>query len=186
MRSTGAVIEMKCHCTATFLTHHNQGHFWVVASNVFYFDLSFYYSGMLGSEEKKRIGKLLLFGVSWRMTKARFWLLCWVTVLVWQHPLRFFSRSFERAANVSSSWEVLTFQIYSIQSRCGVIWDPFSSDLGSICDTICLQKSHPNTQCGWQSTEKIQSFSCLSKISKKSQCLKITQKVSFSIASEAS
>ena len=159
---------MKCHCTATFLTHHNQGHFWVVASNVFYFDLSFYYSGMLGSEKKKRIGKLLLFGVSWRMTKARFWLLCWVTVLVWQHPLRFFSRSFERAANVSSSWEVLTFQIYSIQSRCGVIWDPFSSDLGSICDTICLQKSHPNTQCGWQSTEKIQSFSCLSKISRKS------------------
>ena len=79
-----------------------------------------------------------------------------------------FSRSFERAANVSSSWEVLTFQIYSIQSRCGVIWDPFSSDLGSICDTICLQKSHPNTQCGWQSTEKIQSFSCLSKISRKS------------------
>ena len=51
--STGAVIEMKCHCTATFLTHHNQGHFWVVASNVFYFDLSFYYSGMLGSEKKK-------------------------------------------------------------------------------------------------------------------------------------
>ena len=92
-----------------------------------------------------------------RMTKARFWLLCWVTVLVWQHPLRFFSRSFERAANVSSSWEVLTFQIYSIQSRCGVIWDPFSSDLGSICDTICLQTRvslDPKTQCGWQSTEK--------------------------------
>ena len=118
----------------------------------------------LAVRKKKRIGKLLLFGVSWRMTKARFWLLCWVTVLVWQHPLRFFSRSFERAANVSSSWEVLTFQIYSIQSRCGVIWDPFSSDLGSICDTICLQTRvvrcfrSKNSQCGWQSTEKKDQF----------------------------
>ena len=53
----------------------------------------------------------------------------------------------------------------SIQSRC-VIWDPFSSDLGSICDTICLQTRvlstiealDLKTQCGWQSTEKKDQF----------------------------
>ena len=71
----------------------------------------------------------------------------------------FFSRSFERAANVSSSWEVLTFQIYSIQSRCGVIWDPFSSDLGSICDTICLQKSHRKLNAGGNQPKKKKRFS---------------------------
>ena len=48
---------------ATFLTHHNQGHFWVVASNVFYFDLSFYYSGMLGSEKKKNWEIIALWSV---------------------------------------------------------------------------------------------------------------------------
>ena len=53
-------------------------------------------------------------------------------------------------------FQIVVSQNSSIQSRC-VIWDPFSSDLGSICDTICLQTRvslDPKTQCGWQSTEK--------------------------------
>ena len=45
----------------------------------------------------------------------------------------------------------------SIQSRC-VIWDPFSSDLGSICDTICLQKSHRKLNAGGNQLKKRISF----------------------------
>ena len=72
-------------------------------------------------------------------------------------------------------FQIVVSQNSSIQSRC-VIWDPFSSDLGSICDTICLQTRvsstlDPKTQCGWQSTEKKWRISFTHKNSTTSQIL---------------
>ena len=48
--SAGAVIEMKCHCTATFLTHHNQGQTSATSgcSLLLFFTSICHYSGMLG------------------------------------------------------------------------------------------------------------------------------------------
>ena len=67
---------------------------------------------------------------------------------------------------VLASWEVLIFQIVSLHVSYRALFNIgvlsrilFSSDLGSISDTICLQKSQlKKTQCGWQWSKRKRAF----------------------------
>ena len=89
-----------------------------------------------------------------RMTKARFWLLCWVTVLVWQHP---FTSSFpgvlrEQPMSLQAG-RCLLFK--SILFNLGVVLSGIlSAQILAASVTPFVSKTHiENSQCGWQSTK---------------------------------
>ena len=102
------------------------------------------------------------------MTKARFWLLCWVTVLVWQHP---FTSSFpgvlrEQPMSLQAG-RCLLFK--SILFNLGVVLSGIlSAQILAASVTPFVSKSHIQTlNAGGNQLKKSPSFSCLPKISKK-------------------
>ena len=156
---------------ATFLTHHNQGHFWVVAEAACCFLLRsvilLLWNACSLWKKKKELGNYCSLECH-GMTKARFWLLCWVTVLVWQHP---FTSSFpgvlrEHPMSLQAG-RCLLFK--SILFNLGVVLSGIlSAQILAASVTPFVSKSHIQTlNAGGNQLKKSPSFSCLPKISKK-------------------